>query len=87
MRSLRSATLRDVLAHELERGNTVQDEETAWSRMDLVVRMKDPIDEAYAAQAASQVPDARVYHTSDPHYGTETGVRDGREAVTARAAD
>lgn len=89
MRStLRSAPLAAILAHELQRGNSVAQEETAWSRMDLVVRMEKPLDEVFAQGAAEQNSALRTFRTNDPHYGSdEFGVRDGAEAIVAAASD
>lgn len=86
-RVLRSVPLARIFAHELMRGNKAEAFETAWSRMDLVVRMCEPLDEAAVEAAACETPALHVFRTADPHYGpAEFGVRDDKEAIVARAA-
>lgn len=85
MAELHSAILRRILAHETERGNIVKDQETGWSRMDTVVRLKNPLDLDFAEEAAAGGSEAHVFRTRDPHYGNDAGVRDGREAVVGPA--
>lgn len=85
MPELRSDALRRIVSHELARGNTIRARETAWSRMDLVVRFDQPIDAQFAAAEAAAAPSVRLFETHDPHYGGELGAVDGRESVTGPA--
>lgn len=82
MTKLVSPVLCDVLQHELDRGNEVVEEERGWSRIRIALRMRDPIDTAYAKRAASRSASARFFETSDPHYRNESaGILDGQEAL------
>lgn len=86
MPELHSDLLREIRQHELDRGNSVRAEETAWSAMDLVVRFAQPIDAAFAARLAAGGT-AHLFETRDPHYGGELGVVSGRESIVGPRRD
>lgn len=83
---LASDMLREVLSHELAAGNAVARSETRWSKMDVVVRMRHPLDERFLQSVARKDPACRVYGVDDPHQGPpEFGIACGREAVSGPA--
>lgn len=86
MSKLSHPLMQALLAHELALGNAVAAEETGWSNMDLVVRMKKPLDSGFAERAVSESGGAvRSFHTNDPHnHGAEYGVVCGRESIVSR---
>lgn len=83
MNRLKSAALREVVQHELERGNEIAEYATGWSKMDLVVRLKNPPDPDFLRVTAKKYSFAHTFQTRDPHYASEAcGIVDDREAVT-----
>lgn len=83
MPNLISSILRDVIDHELRRGNVIEAYETGWSRMAMVVRFAKPLDAAFAEDLVEKNQTCRLFSTADPHYrGEAFGIVDAAEAVT-----
>lgn len=80
MSELQSETLRQILHHELDEGNSVASRETGWSKMDLVVRMKRPLDREFVHAHASS--SCHTFSSDDPHNGPpEFGIVCGAESI------
>lgn len=80
MSELQSETLRQILYHELEAGNEIAQRETGWSKMDLVVRMKRPLDKEYIR--AHENSSCHTFSSSDPHDGPPAfGIVCGAESI------
>lgn len=85
-KTIKDAALRKIIMHEEARGNAVEQTQTQWSKMDLVLVMKYPLDRGYVEAIAQNAP-VHVFEVSDPHYGApQYGVTAGREAVAGPAA-
>lgn len=88
MNKFKSKYLNELLDSELSRGNEILREETGWSKMDLVVRLKNPLsaDETEAKAAASEGT-LRIFSHTDPHDGSEYGVICERESLVGGIAE
>ncbi len=87
MNKFKNVHLNKLLNSELARGNEILAEETAWSKMDLVVRLKLPMDISSAEAVAGESEGTlRTFSHSDPHDGSEYGVICERESIVGGVA-
>ncbi|MEG2687477.1 MAG: hypothetical protein RR954_10270 [Christensenellaceae bacterium] len=85
MNKFKNALLNEILAHELSLGNTIIAQETAWSSIDLVIRLKNPLDRAFCEQQVSKSGKlAHSFETNDTHNGKEYGIVCKKESITAK---
>jgi hypothetical protein len=66
--------LRDLLQHEISRGNSIKAVETGWSKVSLAVRLTQPLDLDYAKTLAQNDPDLEIWESRDIKYPIEAGV-------------
>ncbi|WKY47913.1 hypothetical protein Q5O24_00885 [Eubacteriaceae bacterium ES3] len=82
MNNLKSPLLSQFLNAELKDGNTIDKVENGWSKMDTVIRLKNPLNKKRMLKLLTDHPDTLGSFTSnDPHYPKEAGLIHDRESV------
>jgi hypothetical protein len=66
--------LKDILKHELAAGNRIIAVETGWSKVNLAIRLAEPLDHSFLHKTAENNPDLQIWYSRDVKNPQETGV-------------
>ena len=66
--------LKELLRHELKKGNRVLAVETGWSKVRLAVRLAEPLDMPFIKAAVKNNPDLEIWESRDIKNPREMGV-------------
>ena len=66
--------LKELLRHELKKGNQVLAVETGWSKVKLAVRLAEPLDMPFIKTAVKNNPDLEIWESRDIKNPREMGV-------------